>query len=187
MGMFDTVVCHYPLPDTDLQGHSFQTKSLDSMLEHYTITPAGRLIYHAEVREPQKDETAPLGFYLQVVDFWDEDTEFHGELEVYDRIGGEWYEYVAHFTYGQLDKIERLSRDDRAAAVNAVQTTARSKRYAEVFKEAVGIFRNAEGARNWLWASNPALEGRTPLEAAGSEEGAAKIRTLLGKVSVTGN
>ena len=141
MGMFDTVVCYYPLPDTDLLGHSFQTKSLDSLLENYTITPAGRLIYHAEVREPQQDETAPLGFYLRVVDFWDEDTEFHGELEIHDQIGDEWYEYIVHFTYGQLEKIRCLTRDDRVTAVDAVQTTARSKRYAKVFKEARGFWR----------------------------------------------
>ena len=43
----------------------------------------------------QKDESAPLGFYMQVAEFWDEDTEFHGELEFHDLIEGEWYEYLS--------------------------------------------------------------------------------------------
>ena len=185
MGMFDTVVCQYPLPDTGLQGHAFQTKSLDSLLEHYTITVAGRLIYHAEVREMQKDESAPLGFYMQVAELWDEDTEFHGELEFHDLIEGQWYEYLAYFTHGQLGKLERLTKDERSAVVDAVQTTARSKRYAEVFKEAVKIFGDVDSARNWLWIPNTVLDDRTPLELAGSEEGAARIRALLSEVSHT--
>ena len=69
--------------------------------------------------------------------------------------------------------------------MNAVQTTARSKRYAEVFKEAVKIFGDVDSARSWLWVPNSALDGQTPLELAGSEEGAARIRTLLSEVSRT--
>ena len=185
MGMFDTVVCQYPLPDTDLREHSFQTKSLDSVLEHYTITPAGRLVYHAERRELQEDKSAPLGFYMQVVDVWDEDTEFHGELEIHDSVAGVWYEYLVYFADGQVGEIKRVTPGDMPRPSNAAQTTTRSKRYAKVFKEAVTVFGNAEGARSWLWVPNPALDGQTPLELAGSAEGAARIQKLLGELSRT--
>jgi len=40
MGMYVELTCQYPLPEeyTDMQNRVFQTKSLESSLEHYTIT-----------------------------------------------------------------------------------------------------------------------------------------------------
>ncbi len=44
MGMFDTLRCKYPLPDKIVQTDSFQTKSLECLLDDYTITENGKLI-----------------------------------------------------------------------------------------------------------------------------------------------
>lgn len=185
MGMFDTIFCQYPLPDTALQGHAFQTKSLDSLLEYYTITLAGRLVYHAGLRELPEDEDVPLSYDVEVADFWDEDTGFHGKLEFHDSIEGSWYEYLAHFTYGQVSEIKRVTKGDAPRPKNAVQTTIQAKRHADIFKEAVRIFGDVDSARAWLWVPNSALDGQTPLELAGREEGAARIQALLSKVSRT--
>ena len=50
MGIFDTVTCDYPLPDPRHQDLEFQTKDLEKMMGHYTITRDGRLIRHLESR-----------------------------------------------------------------------------------------------------------------------------------------
>lgn len=49
MGMFDTIRCEYLLPDPEHNALDFQTKSLDSCLNVYTITRDGRLLRHAQV------------------------------------------------------------------------------------------------------------------------------------------
>src|SRR5262249_43383330 len=46
MGLFDTVTCEYPLPDPSHQHSEFQTKDLECLLDHYTITRDGRLVRH---------------------------------------------------------------------------------------------------------------------------------------------
>jgi len=48
MVIFDTVTCDYPLPDPRHQHLEFQTKDLEKVLGHYTITRDGRLIRHAQ-------------------------------------------------------------------------------------------------------------------------------------------
>jgi len=44
VGLFDTVTCEYPLPDRAHQRLEFQTKDLDCLLLHCTITRLGRLV-----------------------------------------------------------------------------------------------------------------------------------------------
>lgn len=181
MGMFDTVYCDYPLPDPGVQENEFQTKSLESLMERYTITRAGRLVQHVELRESREDKSVPWGFTMEVVDAWDEDTGFHGEIEFYDYVEGTSYTYRARFSEGQLQELKRVNEEDTKSFLHPV-SNARSRRYAGVFKEAVAVFGDADGARGWLWIPNASLEGRTPLEVAGNEEGAAKVLALLGAV-----
>lgn len=100
MGMFDTLRCQYPLPDKIVQADSFQTKSLDRLLDNYTITKAGKLIlqrqrnYEASVKKITID--------------------FHGDLRFYTSKGAreennyEWFEYIARFTDGKLQWIKRV-------------------------------------------------------------------------------
>lgn len=118
---------------------------------------------------------------MEVVDAWDEDTGFHGEIEFYDYVEGTSYTYRARFSEGQLQELKRVNEEDTKSFLHPV-SNARSRRYAGVFKEAVAVFGDADGARGWLWIPNASLEGRTPLEVAGNEEGAAKVLALLGAV-----
>ena len=108
MGMYDTVTCHYPLPDPELQDNKFQTKSLDSLMEHYTITWVGRLVQHVELREHREDKSVPWGFRLVLVDAWDEDTGFHGDLGFYDYVNDILHTYRVRFNGGQLVRPERV-------------------------------------------------------------------------------
>ena len=59
MGMFDEIRCEYPLPDAIVQDETFQTKSFDREMSHYTITADGRLIHHTERWESVPEEERP--------------------------------------------------------------------------------------------------------------------------------
>ncbi len=100
MGMFDTLKCEYPLPDKTVQKDSFQTKSLDCLLDNYTISKRGKLILH---RQRHYEKTVKK-IYL----------DFHGDLRFYTSTGSneennyEWFEYIARFTEGNLQWIKRV-------------------------------------------------------------------------------
>jgi hypothetical protein len=106
LGLFDTITCEYPLPVAEHQNLEFQTKDLESLLDHYTITRDGRLVRRAghglwgSRGGPARDVTWPL----------------HGDLRFYTSTGeGEarqWIEYVARFTHGRVEWI----RDHAEAA-----------------------------------------------------------------------
>lgn len=95
MGMFDTIHCEYPLADARHQDLEFQTKDLECLLCHYTITRDGRLLLHAKggKRGLDRDIEWPL----------------HGDLRFYTSIkdSGEsvWVEYGARFTHGRVEWI----------------------------------------------------------------------------------
>ena len=125
--MFDYVVCHAPLPDsTRPSGRTFQTKDFEyPSMDIYTITAAGRLmvedVHFDEVPKAERPyPDAPddsllslLGSMRRVVD-GSHDVGLHGDLHFYewhdnhDGGAGEWEEYRARFTLGQLESIERV-------------------------------------------------------------------------------
>ena len=118
MGMYDNVVCGYPLPGNPppwVVGHTFQTKDLGSTLDHYTITPSGYLIWHRTEHRFIEDETAVFGFHSELIRAWDEPVGFHGEFNFYtsgNQTGSDyheghpiWLEYKARFSNGRLDWI----------------------------------------------------------------------------------
>lgn len=100
MGMFDTIRCEYPLPDEKVQNESFQTKSLDRLLDEYTITKRGRLILHKHQHYQSKKQ--------------DFEIAYHGDLTFYTSMGDrqdnthEWFEYKARFTEGTVQWIKRI-------------------------------------------------------------------------------
>jgi hypothetical protein len=100
MGMFDTLKCEYPLPDKIVQGDSFQTKSLDCLLDNYTICKDGKLILHRQRHYEASVKKITI--------------DFHGNLRFYTSQGSretdnyEWFEYVARFTDGNLQWIKRV-------------------------------------------------------------------------------
>ena len=128
MGMFDNVECDYPLPNAGtLQGETFQTKSFDNLLDNYTITKDGDLIWHKVRMEEVPEEERPYygkpewdntplakvcGSFRTVPD-GNEKVDFHGVLNMYTIDAfGKWYEYDVYFVYGKVDKIEKVERDD---------------------------------------------------------------------------
>lgn len=134
MGVFDTVECLYPLPEgyEHLQEDSFQTKSLYSTLDTYTINRKGRLIHHRpqyeEVPEEEREyygtekwneKSAGLGFIWRtfgahrLVEMLYHDEEWHGDISIYTHRGTheektfEWFEFTIRFTHGEVEWIRR--------------------------------------------------------------------------------
>lgn len=108
MGLFDEILCEYPLPEWPAgEDPRFQTKDLDCLLERYRITVDGRLLT-TRYRRGSLDETeSPREL----------DTEFYGFLVFYtsvERDGErEWYEYRAKFTDGRIVEVERVDEGSR--------------------------------------------------------------------------
>lgn len=92
MGMYDNVVCKKPLPD-GYQGNSMQTKCFSCELDTYEISVSGRLLRSSW----SKDST--------------EDVNYHGWFRFYDsdKVTGNWHEYKAKFTDGNLVEIVQVS------------------------------------------------------------------------------
>lgn len=113
MGLYDYVRCDAPLPDgKPTPPGLFQTKDFPiTCMERYTITADGRLIWHRE------------SFHsTRVGPVVDEDLNWHGDLNFYARDGGEWREFTAKFTDGQLVEIVRVPHDLAPRARRAAQT-----------------------------------------------------------------
>jgi hypothetical protein len=97
MGLFDTVRCEYPLPDPRHQELEFQTKSLESLLDYYTITRDCRL-----VRQARSWDTTPSA---------EIEWPFHGDMLLYDRDPDKeegLIEYLVRFTHGRVEWIRPL-------------------------------------------------------------------------------
>lgn len=94
MGLFDIIECEYPIPDGVHQKLHFQTKDLECLLDHYTITRDGRLLRHArrESPGPEKDVEWP----------------YHGDIRIYDSDPDKAHQligYVVRFTHGRVEWI----------------------------------------------------------------------------------
>lgn len=102
MGLFDYVKVEVPLPDgRPAPLDHFQTKQFEMpYMETYTIKADGRLIHD----KPRYDCDPPGATRGQI------DTNFHGVLNFYDydTKTGEWREFDAKFTDGELVYIERI-------------------------------------------------------------------------------
>ena len=129
MGMFDQITCDYPLPDSAVQHKLFQTKSLNCLMDRYTITADGRLILHKVRYEAVPEEERP--FYgdprweenallqltgsLKSVPVGDVEIPYHGYIRFYTSLGKgearEAFEYLAKFTDGRLQSLERVPED----------------------------------------------------------------------------
>jgi hypothetical protein len=115
MGMFDSIICEYPLPDPEVQKELFQTKDLDSCMDTYTITKAGRLIHHfKEFEATPKEERPQDSFWPSIrVKAGSEryiDKNYHGWLNFYAALNHKWCEYNAKFTDGTLVELEKVAR-----------------------------------------------------------------------------
>jgi hypothetical protein len=130
MGLYDELTCHYPLPDSAVQAEVFQTKSLGRAMDQYAITRDGRLILHEARYETVPEEERPLYGtpewenrpWLQLlgsmtrVPVGNREIPYHGHLLFYTYLGerpdGETFEYLAKFTDGRVEEIERVHPGD---------------------------------------------------------------------------
>jgi hypothetical protein len=107
MGMFDDVYCEADLPPGHPESErSFQTKSLGSCLNRFTITKEGRLILHSVRYESTGKRGLP---FMKSIPTGDVDTEFHGDIRLLGGAGDRLVECVARFTHGTLEWIRPLS------------------------------------------------------------------------------
>jgi hypothetical protein len=103
MGMFDYIKCLYPLPGKNPFGAEgeYQTKSLDSTLEIYTITEDGLLL--------GRDGSKPLD-YTGYVEFYASNVAGSGPgLYTPDGADAVAVDYRAKFLDGKLQEIEETS------------------------------------------------------------------------------
>jgi hypothetical protein len=139
MGMFDDVVCRYPLPHH--QDARFQTKDLAGIalgdhwitgtLDEYEIALDGRLRRHVHEREWVADPSTVLGGCMKSVrDRWEDVHDAHGDVRIYTAVSaanapddpgagggdtacerpGQWIEFRIRFTNGRVQDVEDLSR-----------------------------------------------------------------------------
>ena len=85
MGIFNDVICEYPLPDNRVSGETCQTKQFSPSLSKIRISKEGKLFFNN----------------LEV--------PFHGWLYFYDAAGNDLCEYFAKFTDGELVTIETIA------------------------------------------------------------------------------
>jgi len=128
MGMFDTLLCKYPLPLNELlqelkiewSATGFQTKDLDCSMAMYEITEDGKLYEEVVEREYvcyTEEELAaitpkPWNPYKEVLvkNRYMKPISHHGVINFYDSLNytatqNVWVEFSAYFIYGKLDKI----------------------------------------------------------------------------------
>lgn len=139
MGLFDDVVCRYPLPHH--QDAGFQTKDLAGIalgdhwitgtLDEYEIALDGRLRRHVHEREWVEDPSTVLGGCMKSVrDRWEDVPDAHGDVWIYTAVSaanapddpgadggdtacerpGQWIEFRIRFTNGRVQDVEDLSR-----------------------------------------------------------------------------
>ena len=108
MGLFDQLICTYPLPDPEAEDLVFQTKSLDACLETFFIAEDGRL--HLITKGDGFEDGATASQAMATVKTSRQVEDFHGDIYFYEGHRGEWYEYRARFTEGQLTDLRRVPK-----------------------------------------------------------------------------
>ena len=127
MGMFDEIRMEYPVPDSEVQDHWFQTKDFHCIMDRYTVSKDGRLIHHkvryerateqsdADKSSSERDKK-PIWEWPSLVEvpLGDEDINYHGDIRIItclesddsdDRIS---YQYLVRFTEGIVQWVKRL-------------------------------------------------------------------------------
>lgn len=126
MGLYDEIRWDAALP----KGHPpdsrlFQTKSLDyPSLEHYVVTPEGRLLLVGNGFEDGADLTDHPKISQGI------DVEFHGDMRLVSAEGHR--EYLARFTHGTLEWIRPLADGEpwttvAAARVKSMRTRSNAR------------------------------------------------------------
>lgn len=117
MGMFDDLICEYPLPKKyeKYQSEVFQTKSLNNCMDKYVINKDGELIHHSfkwdmtpeEERpyynKPEWDKLKFIGSF-KAVPQKPVKVYYTGEIKFYHSAekGEIWIDLIALFVRGKL-------------------------------------------------------------------------------------
>jgi hypothetical protein len=109
VGLFDSVTCDLPMPDDrEVVKDSFQTKSLWRCMDLFTITSAGRLIFHKRRYCFASDPDARPPEHVADIDM-----DYHGDIEIHGATREEgYYRYAVRFTHGTVEwirPVEELS------------------------------------------------------------------------------
>ena len=136
MGMFDTVVCRYPLPHH--QTAEFQTRDLAAVapgehglggfMDEYAITEDGGLRRHVHEREWTQDPGAPLGGYLRSTrDWWEDVPDAHGDVviptsgDAGNQASAAWTEFLVRFTNGRAQDVREVPTVDEPARPESIR------------------------------------------------------------------
>lgn len=98
--MFDEILCNTPLPDDRVPPDTvFQTKSINSGQDRYTITKQGRLIFHKVTYDMTQGRLVPASQQ-------DIDMDYHGTIIMRGGLPDKPIAtYLLIFTRGSLEEI----------------------------------------------------------------------------------
>lgn len=106
MGMFDTIICEYPLPIEKQKDVWFQTKDLENCLHTYTIKQDGTLWLKGPTSKQDDD------FFGQREEFKDFFIDFSGTIEFYGFLDNkDFATFEAYFILGHLKDIALKQRE----------------------------------------------------------------------------
>ncbi len=124
MGMYDTLFIHADmLPVSDEEkikigdAIDWQTKDLECIMTEVYITDDGEVkiscweyetVPKEERPHPEEDGILGLCGSVRRINEHLETLPYHGYINFYSDVKGEWYEFIAKFTDGKLVNIERI-------------------------------------------------------------------------------
>lgn len=127
MTMFDNIYCEYPLPEATekIQNGDFQTKGFECLMDTYTITGEGQLIFHRVRHEIVPEEERP--FYgtpqwehplgqlcgmLKTIPVSDDELAYSGVIRMYTTdVDKKWFVYEIEFIDGKIENIKRVYKE----------------------------------------------------------------------------
>ena len=117
MGMFDYLICKYPLPRPEMQLCEFQTKSFESALDLYEITADGRLVRYEWEGDGGPDASGRLGNWTEGKRMIHPPTfvDYTGEVRFYDfwppraiDPKSQLVDFAAYLDHGRVLRIESV-------------------------------------------------------------------------------
>lgn len=131
MGMFDDLICEYPLPDGSVSDERFQTKDLVCDYGTYRITRDGRLVVEGVKYEPVEEgeverahreqglgyvqsQYSAGGDYRRILVDGETEVDYSGDVEFYGAGG----EYLVRFENGRVEWIKTM---EEVAELNLVK------------------------------------------------------------------
>lgn len=108
MGMFDTVICEYEIPEYQSDNKIFQTKDFDCLLDIYKISKDGKLVlmYYKkwDLLDLDEDNLPENGNIKEI-----EISDFDGDFNFYTLDeNNNLIKFLAIFKDGKLKEIQRI-------------------------------------------------------------------------------